>query len=123
MRELEDRASGGDEAARLALSMFAHRAAAGIAAVATSLQRLDAIVFTGGIGEHSAATRQAIVERLATLRVPARLASAVAADRVLADGPPAVLAVRAREDLVIAAQVLATMREGRHRDAPPGPTR
>ena len=88
VRELEERASGGDEAARLALAMFAHRAAAGIAAVATSLERLDAIVFTGGIGEHSAAMRQAIVERLATLRVPARLASAVADDRVLADGPP-----------------------------------
>ncbi len=123
VRELEERASGGDEAARLALAMFAHRAAAGIAAVATSLERLDAIVFTGGIGEHSAAMRQAIVERLATLRVPARLASAVADDRVLADGPPAVLAVRAREDLVIASEALATMRAVPTPDATSEPTR
>ena len=117
VRDLEERASRGDDAARLALAMFARRAAAGIAAVATSLERLDALVFTGGIGEHSAGVRQAIVERLATLRVPTRLAAATGGDAVLTDGPPAVLVVAAREDLVVAAQVAPFLEDagGRHR--------
>jgi acetate kinase len=109
VRALDERASRGDEPARLALAMFAHRAAAGIAAVATSLERLDALVFTGGIGEHSATVRQAIVDRLATLGVPAELSAATADDAVLAAGPPAVLVVAAREDLVVAAQVVALL--------------
>jgi acetate kinase len=112
VRALDGRASRGDEPARLALAMFAHRAAAGIAAVATSLARLDALVFTGGIGEHSATVRQAIVDRLATLGVPAELAAATTDDAVLAAGPPAVLVVAAREDLVVAADVVALLGAG-----------
>ena len=38
-------------AAALALAMFVRRVAAGVAAAATALERLDAIVFTAGIGE------------------------------------------------------------------------
>jgi acetate kinase len=85
--------------------------------VATSLERLDALVFTGGIGEHSATVRQAIVERLATLHVPTRLVAATGGDGVLTEGPPAVLVVAAREDLVVAAQVALFMEDarGRHR--------
>ncbi len=65
MRELEKAAGDGNQRARLAIDMFVSRAAAGIAAAATALPRLDALVFTGGIGENSAAVRSAIVRRLA----------------------------------------------------------
>ena len=54
MRELLALEAGGDEAATLALAMFVRRAAECIAAAATSLPVLDAIVFTGGIGENAA---------------------------------------------------------------------
>jgi acetate kinase len=106
VRELEVAADEGDRRARLALDMFARRAAAGIAAAASALDRLDALVFTGGIGENSASMRGDITERLAVLGVP-RVEAPVAEDAVLTapDAPVAVLRVEAREDLAIARDV------------------
>lgn len=99
----------GDDAARLALAVFVRRAAAGIAAAATTLPSVDAISFSGGIGEHSAEIRSRIVQRLGVLGVaplPDEPADADGAstrsDRVVSDGPPAVVRVAAREDVVIA---------------------
>jgi acetate kinase len=109
VREIERRADEGDAVATLALVMFARRAAAAIAAAGTALPRIDALVFTGGIGEHSAASRAAIVERLGTLRVPQALAAADG-DSVIAMGPPAVIMVGAREDRVIAEEVDSLLR-------------
>ena len=109
VREIERRAAGGDTQARLAINMFVRRAAAAIAAAATSLPRIDALVFTGGIGEHSHFIRTRIVGRLAGLGVPDDLRDADA-DAVLTRGPISVLVVQAREDRVIAEQVAAWLR-------------
>jgi acetate kinase len=68
-RQLEQRAQAGDERAALALEMFCFRAAKSILAMAASLDRLDALVFTGGIGENSASIRAAIVRHLALLNL------------------------------------------------------
>jgi acetate kinase len=106
VREIEEAAAGGDERASLALEMFVRRIAAAVAGAATTLPRLDAVVFTGGIGEHSATVRAAVVARLASLGVPSRLADG-AGDGIVATGPPAVVVVEAREDLVIAREVAA----------------
>ncbi|MGZ8512454.1 MAG: acetate/propionate family kinase, partial [Candidatus Limnocylindria bacterium] len=103
-RDIEERDGTGDKAATLALAMFARRAAAGIAAATVALSSLDALVFTGGIGEHSVGLRRSIVRRLAALGVPQQLDEA-AADAVLTAGPPWVLVVSAREDRVIADEV------------------
>jgi acetate kinase len=108
-RELEQRAEAGDPGASLALGIFARRAAAAVAAAATALSKLDAIVFTGGIGEHSAAIRSAITGRLGVLGVPGTSTPADG-DAVLADGPPAVVVVHAREDRVIADEVDRALR-------------
>jgi acetate kinase len=105
-REIERRARQGDAGARLALAMFGRQVAATIAAAATALPSLDALVLTGGIGEHSAAFRAEILGRLPTLRLPASAAE-TDGDTVLAAGPPALLVVEAREDLVIASEVEA----------------
>ena len=109
MRELEAAAKAGDDRARLALEVFVARAAAEIAAAATALDRLDALVFTGGIGTHSAAMREAICRRLGTLRVPVPSDGGSDggsdADRLVATGSPAVVVVTAREELVIARDV------------------
>ena len=104
VRELEARAAAGDGDARLALDLFAVRAAAGIAAAASALPQLDALVFTGGIGEHAARLRQAIVARLGVLGVPQIEAAPVTADCLLtgAWAPVKVLRVEAREDAMIA---------------------
>jgi len=111
MRELEQAASSGDGRATLAIQMFVRRAAAGIAAATTALPRLDALVFTGGIGEHSGRTRSAIVSRLAALAVRTIGDDAVTVDTVLSSAgtAPAVLRIEAREDAVIARQVEAAL--------------
>ena len=115
-RELEAAAAAGDERARLALAMFARRAAAGIAAAASTLGRLDAVVFTGGIGEHSAAMRGDISRRLGVLGVPA-VDAETRRDAVLTDpgAPVAVLRIEAREDLAIADEVARLRRPRRGR--------
>jgi len=58
-----------DPRAREALEMFADRAATAIAAQCVALDGLDALVFTGGIGEHAEHTRKRIGERLRWLGI------------------------------------------------------
>ena len=53
-----------DDASRLALDVFVHTARKQIAAMAASLGGLDLLVFTGGIGENDALTRDAILAGL-----------------------------------------------------------
>lgn len=110
LREVEAAADGGDARAGLALEMFASRAAAAIAAAATALPRLDALVFTGGIGEGAGRVRATIVDRLAVLGVPRIPPRETGHDRVLAGGPPAVLRVEAREDLIAARLAVLSLR-------------
>jgi acetate kinase len=102
VRELEVAAAAGDGDAKLALDMFAGRAAAGIAGAATWLERLDAIVFTGGIGEHASRLRARIVDRLRALGVVGVDDTETEHDRILSDGPVKTLRIEAREDLVMA---------------------
>lgn len=57
----------GEESARRAVDLYCRRAAVVGAGLAVSLGGLDAIVFTGGIGEHAPIVRAKIVEQLALL--------------------------------------------------------
>lgn len=66
MRDLLDSA---EPAARLAVDYFVYRAAKEIGALTAALGGLDALVFTGGIGEHSAEIRQRISESSAWLGI------------------------------------------------------
>ncbi|MVN88543.1 acetate/propionate family kinase [Deinococcus sp. HMF7620] len=67
MRELEEAAGRGHAGAQLAVDAFVYRLAGQIAALAAALGRVDALVFTGGIGENSALVRAATLQRLAVL--------------------------------------------------------
>ena len=69
LRELQRAASDGDDRARLAINVFAHRARKYIGAYAAAMGGVDAIVFTGGIGENSASMRRRILQRLEFLGV------------------------------------------------------
>jgi acetate kinase len=103
MRMLLEREAAGDAAAGQAVELFVRRAAEGIAAAATSLRQLDAIVFTGGIGEGAPSVRARIVGRLRTLGARGPLGDPDEDAVVSApDARPAVLRIAAREDLVIA---------------------
>ncbi|MFC7470920.1 acetate kinase [Actinomadura keratinilytica] len=64
MREITRRMDEGDEDARLAFDMYVHRLKKYIGAYAAVLGRVDAVVFTAGVGENAAAVRQAAVEGL-----------------------------------------------------------
>jgi acetate kinase len=68
-RVLETAARNGHTGALLALQVFAHRLARHIGGLAMSLARLDAIVFTGGIGENSANMRAMTLSRLRMLGI------------------------------------------------------
>ncbi len=57
MRLLEECAANGDEKARLAITVFTHAVRKWVGAYAAELGGLDLLIFTGGIGEHSAAIR------------------------------------------------------------------
>jgi acetate kinase len=69
VREIETRAAAGDEDCRLALTLYAHRVRKYIGAYAAAMGGLDAIAFTGGVGEHSALVRSRALQRLDFLGV------------------------------------------------------
>jgi acetate kinase len=58
MRDVIAAAERSDEHARMALDVFVHRISAGIGAILASLGGLDALVFTGGIGENVPLVRE-----------------------------------------------------------------
>jgi len=98
MRDVEE-AGGG-----LPLDIFVYRVAAAVAAMASALGGLDALVFTAGIGENSALVRARVCERLAFLGIeldPAANAQAEP-DCKISRGRVAVHVIRAREELVAA---------------------
>jgi acetate kinase len=107
MRTVQDAAARGDERARLALDVFVHRLAKAIAGLVTSLERLDALVFTGGIGEHSAVVRGLVLRRLGFLGLtedPAANAGhgRSTAGRISRPGPVQALVIPTDEELMIA---------------------
>ncbi len=67
MRTLEEAAAAGDERAVLAIEVFCYRLAKAIGALAVPLGRIDALVFTGGIGENSAPIRAKVLGHLGVL--------------------------------------------------------
>lgn len=64
MRDIIEQASAGDKDCRLALNVFSHQIRKYIGAYATLMGGVDAIIFTGGIGENSAVVRHRVCQRL-----------------------------------------------------------
>ena len=69
MREVQQRAQAGDTQAELALDMFCYRIKKYIGAYFAALGRVDALIFTGGIGENSAEVRARSCQGLAALGI------------------------------------------------------
>jgi acetate kinase len=111
MRAVRAAAQAGSAAARLAIDVHAHRLRREIAAMAAALGGLDALVFTGGIGEHAPEVRAEAAAGLGFLGVaidPARNAAATAdADISAASAAVRTVVVTAREDIEIARQARA----------------
>jgi acetate kinase len=92
--------------ARLALEIYAYRVAQAVCAMASALGGIDALVFTAGIGEHSARLRSDICRGLAVLGVALDEAAngdpQNEADLAATDSRVRVIVVPAREDVVVA---------------------
>jgi acetate kinase len=113
MREIIERAVASDGDARMALEVYVHRVATGVAAMTVSLGALDAIVFTGGVGENAVAVRAMVAARLGHLGVVVdddrNAAAKPDADVSRPGSPVRLLVVAAREDLEVARQTRAVL--------------
>ena len=88
MREL--RLSTSPDAA-FAIEVFTHRIAEEIARLSVSLGGLDAVIFTGGVGENDAALREDVAARLAHLPSFETVVIPADEERVMADAAVALL--------------------------------
>jgi acetate kinase len=105
-RKVEEAARSGNERAALALEIYADRARSAVAGLAATLGGLDALVFTGGVGENSASLRAAACRGLECLGVQLDAikneTSRPDADIGAASSSARVLVLAAREELAIA---------------------
>jgi len=116
MRDVEERAGKGDARSRLALEVFCYRVRKYIGAYAAAMGGLDAIVFTGGIGENSAEVRARVCTNLGFLGIEPdeeknRTATG-AADISVASSRVRILVIPTNEERMIAretAQVVASL--------------
>jgi len=113
MREVLAVAAAGEPAAVLALDVYLHRLRAGIAAMAAALGGLDALVFTGRVGERAAEVRSGAAAGLGFLGVglddAANAAAAGDAEIGARGATVRTLVVESREDLEVARAVRAVL--------------
>jgi acetate kinase len=113
MREVHAAADAGHPGARHAIDVHAHRLRQEIAAMAAAMDGLDALVFTGGIGEHQRPVRAEAAAGLGFLGVTIDLARNAAgtgdADISAASARVRTLVITAREDVEIARQTRAAL--------------
>ncbi|RKN40874.1 acetate kinase [Streptomyces hoynatensis] len=112
MREVLDRAERGEAAARLAFDVYIHRLRKYLGAYVAVLGRVDAVVFTAGVGENSAPVRAAAIEGLEVLGLavdPGRNAARSGEPRLISPeyARVAVAVVPTDEELEIATQTYA----------------
>jgi acetate kinase len=115
MREVHRRAAGGDPSASLAIDMYAYRVRKYIGAYAAVLGRVDALVFTGGIGENDAEVRRRACDGLSVLGIAVDEAEngspSVDPREIQREGMPIkVLVIPTNEELEIALQTVACIR-------------
>lgn len=107
VRIIEGKAKAGNERCKLALEMFCYRVAKYIAAYAAALGRVDAIIFTAGIGENSASLRGEICSYLSIIGVQLDAKNNAAAIKKEADigakgSKVKVMVIPTNEELMIA---------------------
>lgn len=117
MRDVEARAAAGDGSAQLGIEIYAYRARKYIGAYAAAMGGVDAIVFTGGIGENSASMRRRICDGLEFMGITLdhdRNARIDLTDRAAPEvqswgGPVRVIVTETAEQLQIARETLAAL--------------
>jgi acetate kinase len=114
MRDLVEAAESGEADAALALEVYTHRVRSYVGAYAAQLGRVDAIVFTAGVGENAALVREWSLAGLegfgVELDVEVNRLRAPGARRISTDASRTqVLVVPTNEELEIARQTVATV--------------
>jgi acetate kinase len=116
-REVEQAARDGNERARLALDIYADRVRSGIGALAVTLGTVDAVIFTGGVGENSAGLRAAVCDGLQCLGIhidPEKNRSGHGdSDIAAADSRTAIWIIQTREEFMIAREAHRVAGENR----------
>jgi acetate kinase len=109
MREVLRRIEAGDERAELAFDVYVHRLRGLIASMAAAMGGLDALVFTGGVGENAPQVRAATVAGLRFLGLEIGTAPNASAgndvDISAAGARVPTLVIKAREDIEVAREV------------------
>ncbi|MDT2737705.1 acetate kinase [Enterococcus pseudoavium] len=107
-RDIEAAASSGNSRAQLALDVFAHQIIHYIGAYAADLNGLDTLVFTAGVGEHSASIRKMVCDSLTYLGV--KIDESKNQDNALsiesADSKVKVMVIPTDEEVIIARDVM-----------------
>ncbi len=110
-RDLEEAAENGNSRAQLALEIFAYQAKKFIGSYAAAMNGLDAIVFTGGIGENSSTVRKMICENMEFFGIKIdeekNKVRGKKADISAEDAKTKVLVIPTNEELMIALDTLA----------------
>jgi len=128
MREILRMANRGDLLAQLALEIYCYRIKKYIGAYFAVLGRVDAVVFTGGIGENAAPIRKQCCQGLEGLGITVdNEKNEKPCDEVLEiqrnGGLVKVLAVRTKEEREIAEQTVAALLRGREGEGKGSPNR
>ena len=115
MREIVDGVEAGDERCEIALEVFCHRLARALFGLAASLDRVDAVVFSGGIGENAAVVRERVLVQLTLLGVEVdaerNATHGAGAEGCISreDSAPAVYVIPTNEELMIARETAAAV--------------
>ncbi len=118
MRTLHEACADGHERAGTAIDVFCLRLSKAILALCASLDRVDAIVFTGGIGENAPDVRARAMARLAVLGVEIDLAANAvhgehSAGRISSESSRIpCLVIPTNEEWMIARETLSILRSG-----------
>ena len=115
MRTVLDRSGSGDADASLAVAVYVHRLRAGIAAMAAATDGLDALAFSGGVGERAPEIRERAAAGLEFLGVTVdaeRNPTAIPDCDITGAGRVTVFVITAREDLEIAHAVRGVLQRG-----------
>lgn len=113
MIEIERGVAAGDADASFALELYVFRVAVAVGAMAAAAEGIDALVFTAGIGEHSAVVRECVCARLGFLGLELdqrrNRAAEPDCDVATSESVGRIVVVRAREELVAARAARAVL--------------
>jgi acetate kinase len=102
MREIEQEAAHGSERHQLALEIYCHSVKKYIGAYMAELGRVDAVIFTGGIGENSRLVRRLSTEGLEGFGIVLDAGKNESNDAVISSGRVKIMVVPTNEELAIA---------------------